>query len=1097
MAGVIRSAVRRTGGHRFGLCAESPGANVIGALAAAASGGSYVPIDPSWPEKRCRAVLSVADVRAVFSDGRSDLSWDSLPVRFIGEALDGVTDPAPDALAGAAERVKDTVPPDGGRGSELYVLFTSGSSGSPKAVPQYQNAVITYADNQERSLQLTPDDRLSMLTPFSYDMTAVDLYSALLSGAAVVPFDLQRRGLADLPATLREHRVTVLHAAPTVLGAILGVWQQQGGAFDHSIRLVLSGGEPLLSPLVHRLRSVLSDSITIVNGYGSTEASFSCHHRIEPGAPVADGVIPIGRPLAGFDVSIHPAASGAHAGTADAAVTDSSVGEMVVRTRWLTTGYLSGPGASPPDAAGERAHRFVEHPDGTRSFRTGDLGRWGDDGELVCLGRLDRQLKRRGVRIDPIEIELRLRAHPAVDRAAVILHPARRAVTSASGPHRHQVPPGSPTASELGDELVAVVSLRPGTPESPQRPADRDGAAPVDVRSDTRSDLGPAIAAHLAELLPRALLPDRLVVWDQLPLTVSGKIDLPAVERRMADPTARQRGAEPPLDSAASDRPTDPADRLATSLAARLGRAGVPGSVPFFELGAHSLMLAAVHAEVGRDLGLEFVDFFTYPTIDELAAVVLARSGLSAAPVVAAPEPVLTRIPAPALVPTAASWWQWEPEQTVAIVGMDGRFPGAPDVDAFWRLLMTGQDPITDLCTDDLIAAGTPQRLIDNPDLVRGIGELPEACRERLARLMIDSGPWGDPQHALFFDVVTSAVPSGGWASRLPAATGIHLAAGPNQHHLTQVLPALLAGDASWEELLPSGIGADHLAAQLAYRLGLTGPAVAYGAGCAAGLVAIGAAVTDLVDFRCDLAIAGAVHLTSPRHVRSADRTLSMDGRCRALSDDSDGSGMASGAAVVLLKRYADALQDGDRVLALIVGSAVNNDGRDRVGYQGPGVHGRQAVVAEAAASAGVPPRAVDHVELHASGTPWGDAIELAAVRAALEVDQRDPAGPLTVGALKSNIGNLDVAGGPAAVVKAALQLHHRTLVGNLHYRRPHPELPLADGRLSPVTATRAWPAPGDRPEWARLIGVNSFGAGGSNAHLLVAAAPPTEGVPA
>nr|WP_246233058.1 AMP-binding protein [Nakamurella aerolata] len=1151
------ASVPTGGGRRFGLIAKSPAANVIGALGAAASGHSYVPIDPSWPEERSRAVLSAAGVDTVFTDmaftgraftdaefadARSALSLAPWPVDSIGSllsdsaglsedaALAGAAAPSQDAalakdavLAGDAVRPEDAVPPDGtdGESPELYVLFTSGSTGHPKAVPQYQEAVITCADNQRRSLGLSPADRLSMLAPFGYDMAAVDLYSALLGGATIVPFDLQRRGLAELPGFLVRQRVTVLHAAPTVLGAIAGVWARHGGTREHSIRIVLSGGEPLLSSLVHRLRGVFSESITIVNGYGSTEASFSCHRRIEPGEPVADGLVPIGRPLTGFEVSLVPAPDISQG--SEGLAGEPAVGELVVRSRCVTTGYLPEAGVQRSNLPPER-ERFVDHPDGTRSFRTGDLGRRGGDGELICLGRLDRQLKRRGVRIDPIEIERRLRAHPAVDRAAVILQPA-----GASGQQA--------AAATNGDELVAVVALTALGMHATESRGVTQGVAAAGDSAGQRIES--ELVGQLARELPRALLPDRVVVWDRLPLTASGKIDVPAVERRMAETTAPTTGPPPkddpppPDDAALPDKPgpsadptrsgqpaapgrsVDPAGRLSQSLATQLGRADIAGDVPFFELGAHSLLLAAVHADVGAELGLEFVDFFRYPTVDELAGVVLAREQLSpdgaGIPVPntrAQPQPTELRElrepteqrelrepspVAPAADPADSPWWHWVPEQTVAIVGMDGRFPGAADVDQLWRLLVRGQDPITDLHTGDLLAAGTPQRLMDNPELVRAIGRLPVESQDLVTRMMHEAGQWGDPQHALYFDAVTSAVRTSGLVAGLPPATGVYLAAGPNRHHLTQVLPALLADGASWEELLPSGIGADHLAAQLAYRLGLAGPTVAYGAGCAAGLVAICAAVTDLLDFRCDLAMAGGVHLTTPRHVRSADRTLSADGRCRALSDDSDGSGMSSGAAVVLLKRYQDALLDGDRIAALVVGGAVNNDGRARVGYTGPGVHGRHAVIAEATASAGVPASAVDHVELHATGTPWGDAIELAAVRSALEVDRRDSSAPLTVGALKSNIGNLDVAGGPAAVIKAALQLRHRTLIGNLHYRRPHPELPLADGRLSPVTRTHDWAAPSDRPEWARLVGVNSFGAGGSNAHLLLAAAPPVD----
>jgi len=435
------------------------------------------------------------------------------------------------------------------------------------------------------------------------------------------------------------------------------------------------------------------------------------------------------------------------------------------------------------------------------------------------------------------------------------------------------------------------------------------------------------------------------------------------------------------------------------------------------------------------------------------------------------------------------------PEPTdVAVIGLGGRFPKAADVDAFWANLLTGVDGIHDYTDDELAELGVPSSLRDRDDLVRAGGALADWDAFDADHFGIDpaAAVRMDPQHRIFLETAAVALQDAAHdPDRYPGMIGVFASCGPNRYHLTELLPHLQHAEQSWESLLPSGTGPDHMVAQVAYRLGLTGPAMAISATCAGSLVSVCTAVQHLADYRCDIALAGGVHVTTPRHVRQADGLLSADGRCRAFAAGADGAGMSSGAAVLALKRWEDAEADGDRVYAVIRGHAVNNDGRGRAGYATPGVLGQQAVVTEALAAAQIDPSEIGLIQAHAMGTPIGDAIEVAALAAVWEAAGATDIGRCALGAVKCNIGNLDVASGAAALIAGVLAVHHGLIPGNLTVAS-NPQVDFAHSPFAVPTDTGPWRA-GDTE---RIAGVSSFGVGGTNAHVVVQGVPATTGMP-
>lgn len=439
-----------------------------------------------------------------------------------------------------------------------------------------------------------------------------------------------------------------------------------------------------------------------------------------------------------------------------------------------------------------------------------------------------------------------------------------------------------------------------------------------------------------------------------------------------------------------------------------------------------------------------------------------------------------------------------EHDDAIALVGLAGRFPGAPDVAALWRNLLDGVDSVHDHTDDELRALGAGEAAIADPALVRGHGRLEGVS---LSQAGFDAEFFGvpdtelaamDPQQRLFVEqcwvaLADAAVDPAGF----DGAVGVFAGASVNRSYLYRLTAAEPGADP--ERFLAPGWSADYLPAQAAYRLGLTGPAVAVQTACSSSLVAVCLAAQGLLDFRCDVALAGGVSVTEPRFRRS--ELISPDGRCRAFDASAAGSGYGSGVAVVVLKRLPDALADGDQVYAVLRGWAVNNDGAARAGFAAPGLDGQAAVVAEALAGAELSASDVGLVEAHGSGTLVGDAIEVAALRQALAQfggsdgtdgsngsNDTDGSNDTVLGAVKTNLGNLDAAAGVTALVKAALAVRHGTIPANLHFERPNPELDLT-GLQVPVKPVEFGPG-------VRRAGVSSFGLGGTNAHVIVEEPP-------
>lgn len=437
------------------------------------------------------------------------------------------------------------------------------------------------------------------------------------------------------------------------------------------------------------------------------------------------------------------------------------------------------------------------------------------------------------------------------------------------------------------------------------------------------------------------------------------------------------------------------------------------------------------------------------------------------------------------------------PENAIAVIGMAGRFPGADTVSAFWRNLRDGVESIIDLSEDDLLASGVTERTLANNSYVRraalmtGIEEFDAdffGFTPYAARTL-------DPQHRLFLQSVFHALEDAGYdPADLEATVGVFGTSSTSGYLLHNLMsnydPAMVIGQGASFDMVSLSLSndKDHLATRVAHQFNFRGPALSVATACSSSLVAVHLACQSIFNGECELALAGGSSLRIPNRVGywyEQGSMASPTGHCRPFDVRSDGTIFGSGVGVVVLKALEDAIADGDRIHAVIRGSALNNDGSTKMTYAAPNALGQAEVIAEAHAIAGVDASTVTYVETHGTGTPLGDPIEVEGLRQAFELAEETRSDPCYLGSVKSNIGHLETAAGIAGLIKAILCLENREIPATLHYTSPNPELHLDRGPFRVRGASGPWESEG-----IRRAGVSSFGVGGTNAHIVLEEAP-------
>ncbi len=595
-------------------------------------------------------------------------------------------------------------------------------------------------------------------------------------------------------------------------------------------------------------------------------------------------------------------------------------------------------------------------------------------------------------------------------------------------------------------------------------PATEPAPAPADLRDALR------------QTLPEYMIPSAFVTLQELPVTPNGKVDRTALPA----PAPVSANLLPEEGRSALE------DAVAGIWCEVLGVPRVGSEENFFDLGGHSLLLTQVQVRLRDGLGREvsLLDLLTHTTVRALARHLEPNFAMDLAVAEPAPRAAGARAPGSGSV------------GAVAIVGLSGRFPGAPGVEHLWANLRVGISSIARFNDEELAASGVAPELRRDPRYVPAAGVLDGVE-------LFDAGFFGynpreaellDPQQRLFLECAWEALEDAGYDSlRVPGPVGVFASLGLSRY-LHQILTSADPAAATGGLQLLLGNDKDFLATRVSYKLDLAGPSMTVQTACSSSLVAVHLACQNLRLGTCDMALAGGVSIALPQragYLYEEGGIASPDGCCRAFDAAARGTVGGSGAGIVVLKRLEDALAHGDTIHAVLLGSATNNDGGSgKAGYTAPSVAGQAQVISAALADAGVSPESIDYVEAHGSGTPLGDPIEVAALNLAFKGAFRRETGRTGfcfLGSVKTNVGHLDAAAGVTGLIKTVLALEHRQIPPSLHFKTPNPAIDFAASPFRVADRLTDWKANGE----PRRAGVSAFGIGGTNVHAVLEEAPP------
>jgi amino acid adenylation domain-containing protein len=967
-----------TPGTPIGLCAVAEVEVPVGFLAILKAGGVVVPLDPSLPATRLRAMADGVGCRTVLISNTTRQA-------FTGSLRLNLSDDPGD-------HPPASIPADPARAAVIY--YTSGSTGQPKPVALSHRALSSRILSMIDWFGIAADEVVCAGSIPAFDPFLQQLFFPLCTGGTLwLPDRISLLDPARFWAETAEQAVTHLNLVPAQIELLLRRPPARG---LRCLRRVVVGGERMLPDLPARIAAAVGP-VSIYNMYGPTEAMVDATgYCADPSSTDRD--IPIGSPLPGcrvriLDDQLHRVPVG-------------KAGELYIGGAGLAIGYVGMKEAT--------AELFVQDPfsnPGDRLYRTGDFAQWLPNGQILFIGRRDDQVKVRGHRIELGEVEVVLRAFPGVTAA-----------------------------------VVAKWNDAPG------------GAALV-AHFVGNADIA-ALRAHMAEHLPAAAIPAHFLRMDALPALPSGKINRKALPWPVVSAPVEIKVAS--HDAASLER------SIAEAWAGLLGLATVDVAANLFEIGANSLLvpsaLIAIEAATGKEVSA--VDLFRFPSVAALARHLSGK----------------TRSAFSTRQHTVNS-------EQIAIIGMAFRFPGASDRETFWTNLIAGTDSIRRFEPADLRKRGASAALVDHPDFIPVHGAIDDTD-------MFDPVPFGysqgeaaeiDPQQRLLLELAWHAMEDAACDPAADGPVGVFAGVGFNAYMVDNLRDrfGIAGGSDRFSAVIRSD--KDFAATRIAYKLGLTGPAMTVNSACSTALSATATAVDSLRAGRCRVALAGAAALgmfSVYGHIYAEGGIASRSGVCRPFDSKADGVISGAGAAVLVLKRLDDAIADGDLIHATIRGIGVSNDGSQKAAFSAPSVEGQAAAIAAAIEDARASPSQIGFVEGHGTATELGDPIEIAALNL---IYRGMKPGSILLGSVKGNIGHLDAAAGMAGLIKTALAIRHATIPPTAHFVTANPRIPFIDGPFRVNAAPEPWPGSTDSP---LLAGVSAFGLGGTNIHMIIGTAP-------
>ena len=983
-------------GDKIALALDRSPEMVIVLVAIMKTGAAYIPVDPAYPKKRIEHMIADSSAKFVITSSAYRSQFSSKYTREL--LIEDIVSQAANYPISDPEVVV--------KGNDLaYIIYTSGSTGNPKGIVIEHQSLTNFLVSMQKAPGITSADKLLAVTTISFDISGLELFLPLISGAELLIADTEiSRDGKELFNMLGRNNVTIMQATPSTWRMMLETdWKNK-----LSIK-ALCGGEALPKDLAAELLNKCGE---LWNMYGPTETTIwsAIKHITNTEQPIT-----IGRPINNTKIYILDSELN-H-------VPHGETGDIYISGSGLAREYFNQPELT--------ANSFIRHPfsddEKSKIYRTGDLGKFMPDGEVLCLGRNDNQIKIRGNRVELGAIESALNSQQAIKESIVVLRGNNAAE------HR----------------LVAYI-----VPESNERPSSTEAVFTFNAGEISRW------VQALRELLPGYMIPDELVGLKQLPLLPNGKID-------------RKRLPEPASNHTASNvlykAPSTQTEKLLTGVwesVLKVAKIGVNDN--FFELGGNSLLATRFVAILEQDHQriIPLTRLYQYPFVEKIAAILDGKEKTTA-------------VKKEKKIPSGGD---------IAIIGMSGRFPGANTIEQLWDVVKNGKETIS-FFTDDEIDKSIPESVRNDPQYVKARGIIDNAdqfdapffgINPRIAEIM-------DPQQRIFLEISWEALESAGYVpDKFAGKIGVFAGSGSNSYYLNNIHTRPEVTNRAGYFQVSTLNDKDYLAMRIAYELNLTGPAISVYSSSSTSLLAIAQAVESLRQGQCDMALAGGVTINVPiksGQIFEEGAMFSNDGHCRPFDASASGTVFSDGAGVVLLKPLKDAFSDGDPIYGVIKGIGINNDGGLKASFTAPHAEGQAEAIRMALQDAGVAPSGISYIEAHGTATPIGDPIEIEALNLAFGEGIQSQS--CAIGSLKSNIGHLTHAAGVAGLIKTVLALHHKQLPPSLFYQQPNPNIDFKNSPFFVNTKFQDW-----KTASIRRAGVSSFGMGGTNVHVILEESP-------
>ena len=967
---------------------------LVGVLAVFKAGACYIPVDADVPENRLDFIIKDTNAALLLTCGDSSLIPEIIEIDTINLDVDGVkiVEFSKENPSCSTVSIKKSDP--------AYIIYTSGSTGLPKGVIIEHGNLLNYLQHSIVSYMSGLSSGV-VSTNLSFDATVTSLFTPLVSGAEVILVPAGSRELEHLANIIKSAQVPMLFkmtpAHLIVLGDILDNFT------SNVAHCLVIGGEQLTWAVLDLWRTkILPDGIYF-NEYGPTEATVGCSvSKLTQNSQNTDNelVVSIGSPIGNTRLYVMNSSL--------QLMPTGVIGELYIGGDSVSRGYLKD----------KHADKFISDPFNSSSdsklYRTGDLVKWRNDGQLEFIERVDEQVKLHGYRIELSEIENVLLKDTRIKSVKVVVNRDKTKL------------------------LAYVVATTP---------------------DNITEELRVLLKGHL----PNYMIPSAFIYLTELPLTANGKVDVKALPQ---EKVPESKVVDSP------ERTPVVLDDLQKIWCEILSVEHVGVDSPFFDSGGNSMLAIEMRHKIFERLGVDIsvTDIFSYPTIRGLSQFMSGTTESDSS------EIKIKR--------------SVRNDEDIAVIGMALRFPDASTPQDYWDNLCAGKESINYFTDEELLNAGIPAEQFNEANYIK-TGVLLEGIED------FDAEYFGftpreveimDPQQRLLFECSDEALQLAGYGSRSKDNNiGVFVGVGENRY----ITDNLLTQSKLWESYdrmaVMLGNSSDFAATRISHKLNLDGPSINVGTACSTSLVAINQACSSLLDGTSDMALAGgaSLHILKPEGVNVVDGGIaSLDGHCRPFDSQASGARAGDGAAVVVLKRLSDALSDGDEIHAVIKGSAINNDGADKVGFTAPSVDGQVKVIKRALSNAGVEPDSIGYIETHGTGTKLGDPVEIAALKRVFS--SQDSTNSCALGAVKANIGHLASASGIAGFIKSVFVVKHGVLPPNIHFNELNPDIDFAKTGFYLNSVKEDWQA-GFTP---RRAGVSSFGIGGTNAHVVLEQPP-------